>query len=616
MPQRSTLSALLIACAVLIAAGLALLISGPGAQATSAVPNHPLGTPTPCTGWSVVSSPNVGTTFDNYLYGAAAVSAMDVWAVGYYFDADNYAHTLTEHWNGSAWSVIPSPDPGTLNNFLFAATAISANDVWAVGWFQNTSIQQTLTMHWNGSTWSVVPLSNPAPPRTTLFGVVGAATNDVWAVGQGCDSPLCNTRVPVTLRWDGTAWSNVPVPNVPPWDNSLYNVFALTASDVWAVGVACTGNGCPTSQTLVEHWNGTVWTITPSPNPGAAHSFLNAVAAQAANDVWAVGQTCADAGCSAARSLIERWDGSTWTQVASPNPGTTDTHLNAVAVASANDAWAVGSATSDGSTYNNAVMHWDGSNWTAISGPSPGAIDNHLRALALVSANDIWAAGDQDSGSGERTQLQHYVVPCSGTPTATVTATSTAAASTPTPSATPCTISFSDVHPGDYFYTAVQYLACHGVISGYADGTFRPYNNTTRGQLTKIVVLAEGWQVDCPQNGHFTDVPPTDPFYCYVETAYGHAIISGYADGTFRPGNNVTRTQLCKIIVLAEGWANDCPLPGHFLDVPPTDPFFCYVETAYNHNIISGYSDGTFRPSNNATRGHISKIVYQAITQP
>src|SRR5205823_1498576 len=59
--------------------------------------------------------------------------------------------------------------------------------------------------------------------------------------------------------------------------------------------------------------------------------------------------------------------------------------------------------------------------------------------------------------------------------TRTRTRTSTPVPITGTP--TQCSISFSDVHPGDYFYEAVQYLACHGIVSGYADGTFRPYNN-------------------------------------------------------------------------------------------------------------------------------------------
>ncbi len=185
---------------------------------------------------------------------------------------------------------------------------------------------------------------------------------------------------------------------------------------------------------------------------------------------------------------------------------------------------------------------------------------------------------------------------------------------TPTPTPTECTITFSDVNPGDFFYEAVQYLACHGAISGYDDGTFRPYNNTKRGQLTKIVVLSEGWPIDTTGGPHFTDVSEDYVFYVYIETAYNHGIINGYGDGSFRPENNVTRAQLSKIIVLAQGWEIDTTGGPHFSDVPTTHPFYGYIETAYNHGIINGYNDGTFRPDNNATRAQISVIVYRAIT--
>jgi len=173
-------------------------------------------------------------------------------------------------------------------------------------------------------------------------------------------------------------------------------------------------------------------------------------------------------------------------------------------------------------------------------------------------------------------------------------------------------MSFTDVQPTDYFYEAVRYLYCEGAISGYSDGSFRPYNNTTRGQLSKIVVLAEGWAINTTGGPHFSDVPAGSTFYEYIETAYNHGIISGYSDGTFRWGNNVTRGQLSKIIVLAEGWTLVDRTVATFSDVPVGSPFFSYVETAYCHGIISGYNDGTFRPGNNATRGQISKIVYEA----
>src|SRR5439155_2134380 len=197
------------------------------------------------------------------------------------------------------------------------------------------------------------------------------------------------------------------------------------------------------------------------------------------------------------------------------------------------------------------------------------------------------------------------------TPTPALTQTSTPAQPTPTP----CPMSFADVHSTDYFYEPVRYLYCHGVISGYGDNTFRPYNNTTRGQLTKIVVLAEGWPLYTPPTPTFHDVPADHPFYQYVETAYQLGIISGYGDGTFHPENGVTRGQLCKIVVLAANWPIYTPPTPSFDDVPADSPFYGVIETAYQHQIISGYLDRTFRPGNSATRGQICKIVYLAVTQ-
>ena len=113
------------------------------------------------------------------------------------------------------------------------------------------------------------------------------------------------------------------------------------------------------------------------------------------------------------------------------------------------------------------------------------------------------------------------------------------------------------MQPTDDFYQAVRYLYCGGVITGYPDGTFQPYNSASRGQLSKIIVLAEGMPINTAGGPHFTDVPIPNPFYTYIETAYNAGLISGYTDGTFRWSNNVTREQICKLVVNAEGWIID-----------------------------------------------------------
>lgn len=185
---------------------------------------------------------------------------------------------------------------------------------------------------------------------------------------------------------------------------------------------------------------------------------------------------------------------------------------------------------------------------------------------------------------------------------------------TPTITPTPCAINFSDVLTSDWFYDPVQWIVCNHIASGYSDGTFRPGNNTTRAQLTKFVVLASGWTLLDPALPHFSDVPRTYPFYGFIETAAYYGAIGGYSDGTFKPGNDVTRSQLSKIIVLARGWTQVIPPTATFTDVPVDSPFFSFVETAVQHTIISGYADHTFRPGLPATRAQLSKIIQRAFS--
>ncbi|HMA33971.1 MAG TPA: S-layer homology domain-containing protein, partial [Chloroflexia bacterium] len=457
--------------------------------------------------------------------------------------------------------------------------------------------------HWNGSAWSVVANPGSGP----LYGVAARAANDVWAVGDY----YASTYHTVVEHWNGTAWSVVASPSPGIYVNELRGVAALAANDVWAVGDDGDGN---TIQTLVEHWNGTAWSVVASPGNGA----LYGVAAVAANDVWAVGYSSG--------TLTEHWNGSAWSVVASPNPGTVLNYLNGVAARGANDVWAVGNDY-NGSIYRTVVEHWDGTAWSVVASPNLSTSENQLQGVAALGANDVWAVGYyDDTVSVYKTLIEHYTNPCVP----------------PTATPPPCSITFSDVHPTDYFYTPVQYLYCHGVLSGYADGTFRPYTNTTRAQMVKIVVLGFNKPSHTPASGYtFEDVPPTQPFFGYIETAAALNIVSGYTCGQapagpcvpplnrpyFLPYDNVTRGQLSKIDVVAAGWTTLNPPNRTFEDVLPGTAFYSFVETAAARGIISGYTCGSppagpcvppgnrpyFAQQNDATRGQIAKIVYLSI---
>jgi hypothetical protein len=577
--------------------------AAPGAAA----PAHPLGpSPAPTQGcgvaWKVVDSPDLGAG-NSGLYAVDAVSAQDVWAVGYFTTTGYVYQTLIEHFDGSQWSVVP----GTGGGSLYGVATISAGDVWAVGYIGTfPGPYQTLAAHWNGSQWSVVPSPNPGLGGQ-LHGVAAVSPTDVWAVGQY--QTLTSTQTLVE-RWNGQEWSVVPSPNVGA-NSELSGIAALSANDIWAVGAY--PNISRQYVPLVERWNGQEWSVVSSPN---ILGYLYSVEAVSSTEAWAVGYT-SNGGLF--QTLILHWDGTQWGQSASPSPSTTFNSLYSVSAAPGGDVWAVGTG---GGTL---AVRWDGERWTRVPSPNVQGGGSFGGGVA-VSGSDVWAVGDYYDNSAYRTLIERYHDPCAGaTPTATPSRSPTRTVtprqtSTRTPAstatATPCAFSFTDVATTDYFYEPVRYLYCHGAVSGYEDNTFRPYNNTTRGQLCKIVVLAENFAIDTTGGPHFNDVPATNPFYGYVETAFNRGIISGYADNTFRWGNDVTRGQLCKITALAEGWAINTSGGPHFVDVPVDQAFYGYVETAFNRGIISGYADNTFRPGNPATRGQIGKIVYNAITLP
>jgi hypothetical protein len=236
-----------------------------------------------------------------------------------------------------------------------------------------------------------------------------------------------------------------------------------------------------------------------------------------------------------------------------------------------------------------------------------------------------------------------------GVPTDTATPTTAPETATPTVTATAtvCTLSFNDVPPGQTFYTWIRCLACRGIVSGYPCGGpgepcpgnyYRPNNNVTRGQVSKIISESAGFSDPVPSTQQtFEDVPVGSTFYLWIERLATRGIIQGYPCGGpfepfigpdnrpyFRPNNNVTRGQLSKITSGSAGWT-ETPTGQTFEDVPPGQTFYLYIERMAVRGIIQGYPCGGpfepcigpanrpyFRPNNNATRGQMAKIAAEA----
>src|SRR6266545_2320957 len=287
----------------------------------------------------------------------------------------------------ATWSVTATPDPpSSWGSRLTGVDASSADDAWAVGYaeYGSAPTARPITARWDGSGWVLVPTPVPSAGGR-LEGIdAGPGGEDRWAVGSAGAATL-------TQRWTGAEWTVVPSPS-PTGANAatLHGVKTLGAGNAWAVGQAQLPAGRPTLQTLIEHWDGASWSIVPSPNPDQGQNLLSAVDGVAADDVWAVGGMGFDGyGSQPISGLILHWNGQAWQHVAAPSPGDA---FSGVCALSPTSVYAVGNAGS-----RTLVARWNGSTWTTETTPSPGL----LLAAAAAGTGSVWAVGLQVTGSGE-----------------------------------------------------------------------------------------------------------------------------------------------------------------------------------------------------------------------
>lgn len=188
-------------------------------------------------------------------------------------------------------------------------------------------------MHWNGTAWSIVP--SPILDNDVLFAVDAVASNDIWVVGDS--RPNSYDAVTLTMHWDGSNWSIVPSPN-GIGDNIFFGVAAVASNDVWAVGNA------GSLSTLAEHWDGAAWNIveTPDFNPNATNQVLVGIVALSSNNIWTAGQYIVPLEGSAQHTLTENWDGSNWNFVPSPDKKNSNNRLHGITVTPSGTLWAVG----------------------------------------------------------------------------------------------------------------------------------------------------------------------------------------------------------------------------------------------------------------------------------
>ena len=333
---------------------------------------------------------------------AVAVTSGNAWAVGLQPSNSLIMH-LSRIRGVYKWRVSFTKPVG----YFLGVAATSPGNAWAVGgtnWFSPT---QTLAEHWNGKTWTRVP--TPTPDGSAYFNAVAATSaSNAWAVGLitpgGPGVPALTT--PLIEHWNGKAWTVAKFPE--PADGGQFNgVAATSASNVWAVGSTGANSIAAGQTTLIEHWNGKSWTRVPSPSPKGTGtgSVLAGVAATGPDNAWADGET---PNSGPAKSLIEHWNGTRWAVLPSPNP-TGDTYLTGIAAASSTDAWAVGytNPTTCSPNCGTAAFHWNGKKWAVTQSiDPPGSYLDVLEGVVIISSDNAWAVGTYNGWSS--TLIEHW----------------------------------------------------------------------------------------------------------------------------------------------------------------------------------------------------------------
>jgi hypothetical protein len=297
----------------------------------------------------------------------------------------------------------PAPAGGVES--LDAVAALSTSDAWVVGTHRpKPKGIYALTKHWDGQRWTTVPCPSPGgtahPNRSLLAAVAIDAPDDAWAVGQW--SPMRHDPPTYGLieHWNGTKWTLVPAPRSSGHvtDLSLTAVAATSPTAAWAIGRGVSGGHFVT---VFIAWNGTRWRYLPRPGG----TLVGGLAVISPRDIWVVGTRVAKS-APRDRTLAEHWNGSTWKTVPTPNGfkgRPRSSGLSAVSGSSASNVWAVGDYQSGptGTDTRTLVERWNGARWQvqpSPNGPSGAQGERGLSAVAALSRTSALAVGSYGAG--------------------------------------------------------------------------------------------------------------------------------------------------------------------------------------------------------------------------
>lgn len=351
--------------------------------------------------WATQTVPEPGSALGSALNGVHCTSTTACTGVGRYDDSGNVQRGLAERWNGTAWSTQSIPFPGSaVSAELGGVYCTASNACRAVGTYRDSgNVDRTFGVSWNGTTWTQDTTPNPASALgASLSGIHCTAANQCTAVGSYIDSG--GVQRALAQRWNGSNWSTQTTPTPTSSTQTVLTSVWCTASN------ACTAVGwyrlSGVQVTLAMSWNGTTWSVVSTPNPGShTGSTLAGISCTGASACTAVG-TSLNAS-SQAQPMAMRWNGA-WSLDTVPLPGSAvGGSFSGVQCTSGTHCTAVGYTYTASSIPFSLTEAWDGTNWAVQTAANPaGATTAQLQGVACTS--NVWceAVGRFTNGSSQQ----------------------------------------------------------------------------------------------------------------------------------------------------------------------------------------------------------------------
>jgi hypothetical protein len=349
-------------------------------------------------GWSVQWLPVPSSALTVPLSCSSSTACTAV-AAYYPFPSSDSDVLLAVRWDGRGWSreVMPAP-AGSETLLVGGISCPSGSSCVAVGGFtaeDHPARYVPLVERWSGTMWSVEPVPAPAGNglSSRLTSVSCTSPTACTAVGASA-SPHGTT--PLVERWNGIRWS-IERAN----GGTLISVSCTS-------GAACTAVGRAANETLGEGWNGGRWSIQPNPHPRSfggpgGDNELGSVSCVSRDACMAVGDSSWGSGVNSVRiTLAEQWNGSHWSVQPTPNPIQLD-EFDSVSCSSIRSCIAVGDYTDRaGDATLPLVERWDGGRWSVVQTPSSlhtgKSANPALLAVACFATGKCLAIGDAEGG--------------------------------------------------------------------------------------------------------------------------------------------------------------------------------------------------------------------------